>query len=157
MPKSLNSFAPLRTMLVNARRAYYVRLWGMDLHPTCQFSLSAHFDKTYPRGVHVAEHSYIAFDAAILTHDRTRGLYLNTYVGPRCFVGARSIILPGVTIGEGCVVGAGSVVTKDVPAGSLVAGNPARVLRDDLKVGRYGRYRSATATERRLRDSGAWS
>lgn len=45
------------------------------------------------------------------------------------FVGARTIILPGVTIGEGAVVGAGSVVTRDVPAHSVCAGNPARVIR----------------------------
>ncbi len=40
------------------------------------------------------------------------------------------IILKGVTIGKGAIVGAGSVVTKDVPAWTLVAGNPARVIKD---------------------------
>lgn len=44
-------------------------------------------------------------------------------------VGSGATILCGVTIGEGATVGAGSVVTKDVPAGAVVAGNPARVLR----------------------------
>jgi acetyltransferase-like isoleucine patch superfamily enzyme len=44
-------------------------------------------------------------------------------------VGSGATILCGVTIGEGAIVGAGSVVTKDVPAGVIVAGNPARVLR----------------------------
>ena len=39
------------------------------------------------------------------------------------------IILKGVTIGEGAIVGAGSVVTKDVPAWTVVAGNPARVVK----------------------------
>ena len=46
------------------------------------------------------------------------------------WVGARAIILKGVTIGEGVVVGAGSVVTKDVPSWTVVAGNPARVIRE---------------------------
>jgi len=44
-------------------------------------------------------------------------------------IGSAATILCGVTIGEGATVGAGSVVTRDVPAGAVVAGNPARVLR----------------------------
>jgi acetyltransferase-like isoleucine patch superfamily enzyme len=49
------------------------------------------------------------------------------------FIGARCIILKGVTIGEGSVVGAGSVVSKDIPSYSVVCGNPARVVKT-LKV-----------------------
>lgn len=45
------------------------------------------------------------------------------------WIGAGSIIMAGVTIGEAAVVGAGSVVTKDVPARTIVAGNPARIIR----------------------------
>ena len=48
-------------------------------------------------------------------------------IGRGCFLGARSIVLKGVTIGDGAVVGAGSVVVHDVPPGHLAAGNPALV------------------------------
>lgn len=47
----------------------------------------------------------------------------------KSWIGAHSIILKGVTVSEGAIVGAGSVVTKDVPPWSIVAGNPARVIR----------------------------
>ncbi len=43
------------------------------------------------------------------------------------------MVIGGVTIGEGCVIGAGSVVTRDIPANSLVAGNPCRVIREITK------------------------
>jgi acetyltransferase-like isoleucine patch superfamily enzyme len=52
-----------------------------------------------------------------------------TVVGRRAAIGSNATILCGVTIGEEAVVGAGSVVTRDVPARTIVAGNPARVLR----------------------------
>ena len=49
-------------------------------------------------------------------------------IGDDVFVGARAIILKGVSIGTGAVIGAGAVVTKDVPARAIVAGNPAKVV-----------------------------
>lgn len=52
-----------------------------------------------------------------------------THVGRGASIGSSVTVLCGLTIGEGAIVGAGSVVTKDVPAGAIVAGNPARVLR----------------------------
>ena len=50
-------------------------------------------------------------------------------IGADCWIGTKTVITAGVTLGEGCVIGAGSVVTKDVPAGAIAAGVPARVLR----------------------------
>jgi maltose O-acetyltransferase len=50
-------------------------------------------------------------------------------IGDNVWLGGGAIVLPGVTIGDDSVVGAGSVVTKDVPAGVLAIGNPARVVR----------------------------
>ena len=48
------------------------------------------------------------------------------------WIGAGATILKGVTLGEGCVVGAGSVVTKDVAPHTIVAGNPAKVIKRDI-------------------------
>lgn len=51
-------------------------------------------------------------------------------IGDNCWIAANVTICGGVTIGEGCVIGAGSVVTKDIPANSLAAGNPCKVIRE---------------------------
>src|SRR4051812_23972256 len=151
---TLNKLLRLRTALVATKRWYLNHVFGMDLHPTTQFSLSAYFDRTYPKGVHVGRHSWVALQAIILTHDRTRGLYLHTRIGERCFIGARSMVLPGVQVGDECIVAAGSVVTRDVPPRCIVAGNPARVIRENIDVIEYGRYRDADETTLRLKAEG---
>ena len=50
-------------------------------------------------------------------------------IADRCWIGARSLIMPGVTIGEGTVIGAGAVVTRDCEPGALYVGVPARRIR----------------------------
>ena len=50
-------------------------------------------------------------------------------IGDDVWLGARVVVLPGVTIGDGAIVGAGAVVTRDVPAGTVVTGVPARIVR----------------------------
>jgi acetyltransferase-like isoleucine patch superfamily enzyme len=69
-------------------------------------------------------------------------------IGRGAWLGSRSLVLPGVTIGEGAVVGAGALVSKDVPPHAVVAGVPARVIRllessaiepDALHAGATGR------------------
>lgn len=52
-------------------------------------------------------------------------------------IGANSTLLPGVTIGQDALVGAGSVVTKDVPAGAVVAGNPAQIIKRVIEISSY--------------------
>ncbi len=151
MSFSLARLAFLRKILTGLRRRFHVSIMGMDIHPTVEMSLSAKPDLTFPKGVHIGEYSYVAFNARILTHDRTRGLYLHTYIGDNCFVGGESLILPGVRIGDNCVIGAGSVVTRDLPARSIAAGNPAKIIRSEIEVGHYGRFLTADDNERELR------
>ncbi|WP_252031368.1 sugar O-acetyltransferase [Vibrio sp. SCSIO 43135] len=57
------------------------------------------------------------------------------HISDKVWIGANVIVLPGVTIGERAVVGAGSVVTKDVPADTVVVGNPARIVKEDINAG----------------------
>ncbi len=62
---------------------------------------------------------------------REKGCQFNApvHIGKGCWIGAGSIILPGVTIGDGTVIGAGSVVARDIPANVVAVGNPCRVMR----------------------------
>lgn len=88
--------------------------------------------------IEIGENSTLAYRVTVLTSADPNAPYnaLSTLypskkapviIGKDCWIGANSIILPGVTIGEFSVVAAGSVVTKDVPSGTMVAGNPAVV------------------------------
>lgn len=67
----------------------------------------------------------------VLPELREKGYQFNIpiHIGKNCWIGAVSVILPGVTVGDGSVIGAGSVVTKDIPSGVVAVGNPCRVLR----------------------------
>jgi acetyltransferase-like isoleucine patch superfamily enzyme len=56
-----------------------------------------------------------------------------TRIGNRVWIGANVTVLKGVTIGDDTVIGAGSVVTKDIPANMIVAGVPARVIRERIE------------------------
>lgn len=64
--------------------------------------------------------------------DSRNSLYeygIDVTIGDNVWIGGNVVIMPGVNIGSNCVIGAGSVVTKDIPAWSVAAGNPCRVLR----------------------------
>jgi maltose O-acetyltransferase len=68
----------------------------------------------------------------ILAHDAATWMHLgytkvrNTTIGDRVFIGASSILLPGITIGNDVIIGAGSLVTKDIPDNCIYTGNPAK-------------------------------
>ena len=129
----------LRQYCIDLRRLYLVKLWGMDIHPHTLISLKANLDRTYPKGIHIGEGSAVSFDCIIFTHDHTRGIYKDTRIGKYCQLGARCIIMPGVTIGDHSVVGSASVVTKDVPPNCIVVGNPAKIIRTGIETTRWGR------------------
>ncbi len=66
-------------------------------------------------------------------------------IGNNVWIGGNTVICPGVTIGDNCVIGAGSVVTKDIPAWTVAAGNPCRVLRAVTEADRETYYRGVPA------------
>ncbi len=63
-------------------------------------------------------------------NDRQNLYHAPIHIGKGAWIGAHATILPNVTIGDNAIVGAGSVVTKDVPDNAIVAGNPARFIRN---------------------------
>ncbi len=87
-------------------------------------------------GITIEDGVFIGPGAKILTehHPEAPGLRHRLLVKPvvirrNAWIGAGAIVLPGVTVGENAIVGAGAVVTKDVPADTVAAGVPARILR----------------------------
>ena len=120
--------------------------------------IEAPFHCSYGRHIELGDYAYINYACTILDNARVMigdhtmiGPHVQIYtaahpldaepriryleialpitIGARVWIGGGAIILPGVTIGDSAVVGAGSVVTKDVAPYTVVAGNPARVLR----------------------------
>lgn len=142
------------------RLAFYRRIMRDDIAPTATIFMGAIFDcagglsigdgstvnarcRLDARGgLRIGSCVSIADDCRLLTADhdprdpafngRQRGIEIEDYV----WVGAGTIVLPGVRLGRGCVVGAGAVVTRDVAPFTIVAGNPARPIGErprDLK------------------------
>ncbi len=129
----------LRDVVLLVRRLWLTRFWGMDIHPYTLVSRKALLDRTYPKGIHIGEGTAVNFDAVILTHDIVRGKHVDTVIGKYCMIGARSIIMPGLTVGDHSIIGAGAVVVKDVPPHSIVVGNPGKVIRSGIMTARWGK------------------
>jgi putative colanic acid biosynthesis acetyltransferase WcaF len=78
----------------------------------------------------IAQHCYLCAGTHDLSTPELPLVVGPIEIGPDVFVGAKAIILPGVFVGEGAVIGAAAVVTKDVAPWTIVAGNPARPIRE---------------------------
>ena len=113
----------------------YRAIYHMDIGRNTGVNRKVKLDKNiYPEGIHIGDNCNILGGAIILSHDACRNLKADTYIGNNVIVGINSIILPGVKVGDHVVIGAGSVVTKDVPDHCVVAGNPAKVIREGITV-----------------------
>lgn len=99
----------------------------------------------------IGDRTTVSSDVLFITHDGVGWLFADEQgrrhywlaridIGSDCFIGAGATILPGVRIGNRCVVAAGSVVTRSVPDGSVVGGNPAKL------IGTYDALRDKVAT-----------
>jgi acetyltransferase-like isoleucine patch superfamily enzyme len=128
-----------RNVVVQLTRQYYRWVWGMNIGRGAHISLTTKLDLSNPKGVHIGENTCMAFGSVILTHDFINNVHLPVVIGKNCLIGARSIIMPGVTIGDNCIVGVGSIVMRNVPARSIVMGNPARVMETDIDTGPWGK------------------
>lgn len=112
--------------------------YGMNTTIGNHVFINFNFTLLDPAPVTIGDHVFIGPNVQLYTaHHPLDAETRNQHIGwaepitieSNVWMGGGVIVLPGVTIGEGAVVGAGSVVTKDVPPYHLVAGNPARVMR----------------------------
>lgn len=112
----------------------YARSLGVSIGQGCRILIDDFGSE--PFLVQIGDRVTITTRVLFLTHDGSTWLmrdergrrqrYGKITIGSDVFIGAATVIMPGVTIGDRCVIGAGSVVTKCIPSGSVVAGNPAR-------------------------------
>jgi len=118
------------------------RLIGVNIGKNVQIGWDVFLDVNYAKNLTIEDDAWIANRSIVFCHRRNMKLYFkdNRYnelpmmelpiiIKKGAVVSIGSIIMPGVTIGEGAIVGAGSLVNKDVPDWTIVAGNPAKVIR----------------------------
>lgn len=119
-------------------KAKILRLMGVKIgENTIIYTSISNFDTFFPDLIEIGSDCVVSKHTLLITHDYSRKFSthgLSTMVKGKIvikdntFIGMRSILLPGITIGKNVIVGAGSVVTQSVPDDVVVAGNPARVI-----------------------------
>jgi maltose O-acetyltransferase len=108
---------------------------GLRLGRNVYVDENVSFDSSFCWLISIGDECTISKHVIILAHDASTKRHLDftkigrVQVGKRTFIGAGSVILPGVTIGDNVIVGAGSVVTHDIPDNCVAAGNPARIIK----------------------------
>jgi acetyltransferase-like isoleucine patch superfamily enzyme len=118
----------------------YARSIGVAVGEDCRLiDLTRATFGTEPYLVRLGNHVTVTSEVNFITHDggvwvRRRDhpdadAFAPIVVGNNVFIGFRSILMPGATIGDNCVIGAGSVVTRSIPPNSVAAGVPAKVIR----------------------------
>src|SRR4051812_39095391 len=101
-----------------------------------RFGMNRHVEISNPYLVAIGDDVGIGAHAHLIAHDASHKRFIGytrvgrITIGNKVFIGQRSMILPGVTVGDNVIIAAGAVVTKDVPSGTIVAGNPAKVIRE---------------------------
>jgi acetyltransferase-like isoleucine patch superfamily enzyme len=123
-------------LTINNLRIAYLRAAGLSIGKDCMISWGAKLDVSGGRII-IGDRCTITHGCIILSHDRAKKRLDpqdkgqgTVRLGNDVFIGVNSVILRDVTIGDYAIVGAGSVVTKDVPAQVVVAGNPARIVKE---------------------------
>ena len=120
------------THINGSLRKMLYRLSGIKVGKAGFIGAHGVFDDVFPENVIVEDNVTISFDVTIVAHgpkERVKNDADKMVIfREKSYVGAKSLILPGVEIGSYAIVGAGSVVTKDVPPGAVVGGAPARIL-----------------------------
>ncbi len=112
--------------------------WGCNMHVGNDFYSNFNLTVVDDADIYIGDNVMIAPNVTITTgthpvcpelREQVYQYNLPVHIGNRVWIGAGSVILPGVTIGDDSVIGAGSIVTKDIPAGIVAVGNPCRILR----------------------------
>lgn len=118
----------------------YTKIYKMNISPTAIISSKARLDKTNPKGIHIGSNTVITTGVVILTHDYVSGdgVRKDTFIGNNVFIGVNSIIIAGIRINDNVIIAAGSVVTKDVPSFCIAGGNPAKIIKTEVPIGKNG-------------------
>ncbi len=117
-----------------------------NISSKCIIEKNVKLDRINKKGVKIGDYTLVAANSVILSHSHVKRnrensklpLCVDTTIGSNCFIGIGSIIMPGINIGNNVIIGEGSVVTRDIPNNCIAVGNPCRVKKENVKIGKYG-------------------